>query len=123
MQEITLQKPRDKDEDVCARCGIPARIGCHHTKPEEEDEEELKTEKPCVICGRGTSIGVIKGKTMVMCECGYKITPENYEALQKCPDCNHPLRLNNKGIPVMVECLNCDYEEKMNEFISKVKMD
>jgi len=38
MKEITLTRPLD--EDVCCRCGIPRRIGCHHDKDRKPQEPE-----------------------------------------------------------------------------------
>lgn len=50
MPEIMLQKPRSNDEDVCCRCGIPKRIGCHHDK---QDRSHLHPEwATCPFCGQ-----------------------------------------------------------------------
>lgn len=52
MTEITLRKPRDRNEDVCARCGIPRFIGCHHDRKGPPDcfgEYDLDS-KACQYC-------------------------------------------------------------------------
>lgn len=43
MTDITPRKPNE--DEVCCRCGIPKRIGCHHQNTDEEEKPEQTEEE------------------------------------------------------------------------------